>query len=261
MTSGLSAYDIESGRPTGMAGTVLMSKPSAGSLLACPSGALSDRQFVIESGWSRKFELADLDCISLSAAYRYKNFGGAIGLWQMGTPDYYVEKKLRVVFSYLYRSFGFGLITSGRMIDLGDGLGRLRAAAIGLGATYRYENYYFGLTVDNLNRPTIAENLEGENIITSILAEIHGGKRHSVTGRLVLEKYEKPQLSIGQNIYVMDRNSLFWGLGHNPLTFGGGLEIEHRRFSIIYAVSYHPVLGFSHNISIQFLMAAILSEG
>jgi len=257
---GLYAYDIKSGRETGMGETVLMSKPSAYGLLECPGDILSDRQFVIESGWNRKFDLADLDCVPIGMAGRYKNYGGAIGFWQMGTPDYYTDKVFRAVFSYYYNSFTASLITSGRMIEIGDGFGTLRAASVGLGAAYRYNNYFFGLTVDDLNGPKIVENADGENVKTSLFAEIQGGTRHSVAGRITLEKYEKPKISIGQYIYVHEKNALFWGLSQNPLTYGGGLEAELRKLSIVYAVSYHPVLGFSHNVSIKFVFGGRLSE-
>jgi len=248
-----SAYDIEGGCQAGMAGSVLFSIPSASGLLICPSNNLLPRQFVIESDWSRKYDLADLDRISIIAAYRYKNLTGALGLSQLGTPDYYTEKTVRATLSYHYNELTASLITSGEIIEIGDNLGKFQTAAVGLGASYRYDNYYFGLTIDNLNRPKLSEFLEGENILAKIFVEIDGGERHSIAGRLVFEKYEKPMVSISQYINIAKKNALFWGLSQNPLTYGGGLNMEFKRFSLCYAISYHPVLGFSHHISFSFL--------
>jgi len=256
----LYAYDFKSGLETGMGETVLLSKPSAYGLLECPGNILLDRQFVVESGWNRKYELADLDCVSLAAAGRFGSFGGAIGFWQMGTPDYYTDKVLRAAFSYYYDSFTASLITSGRIVEIGDGFGTYRAASVGLGAAYRYKNYFFGLTFDDLNGPKIVENADGENIKANLFAEIKGGTRHSVAGRIILEKYEKPIISLGQYIYVHEKNALFWGLSQNPLTYGGGFEAEYKNLSIIYGASYHPVLGFSHNISLKFLFGGKITE-
>lgn len=253
LSSGLSAYDIEGSLQSGMAGSVLFTKPSASGMLICPSDNLLQDQFVIESDWSRKYDLADLDRISLLAAYRYKNLTGALGLSQLGTPDYYTEKTVRATFSYHYKEMTATLITSGEIIEIGDNLGKFQAAAVGLGASYKYDNYYFGLTIDNINRPKLSELLEGENILTKIFVEIDGGERHSIAGRLVFEKYEKPMVSISQYINIAKRNALFWGLSQNPLAYGGGINVEFKRFSLNYAVSYHPVLGFSHNISFSFL--------
>ena len=104
------------------------------------------------------------------------------------------------------------------MVEIGRDLGNLRAAAIGFGGSYHFKNYYFGLTLDNINKPKIAENLEGENMLASVFAEIDGGERHSVTGQLIFEKYEKPRVSIGQYINVTKRNAIFWGLSQ-PLPY------------------------------------------
>jgi len=253
MASGLSAYDIEGGRQAGMAGTVLLSKPSAYGLLNCPTNSLRSKQFIIESVVSRKYGLADLDQVSILAAYRLKKITCAFGFSQMGPPDYYTEKNIRAVLSYHQNSITAILITSGRLIEIGGKFGKLRAASAGLGISYHKDNFYFGITVDDLNRPEIARNVDGENMKVNLFAEIDGSKRHSITGRLVLEKYEKPHLSLGQFINLSDKNGLFWGLSFDPLKYGGGFEIEYRKFSIVYGVSHHPVLGFSHYISLTFL--------
>ncbi len=253
MPTSLFAYDIEGGRQAGMAGTILLSRPSAYGLLNCPTNSLQPKGFVIESVASRKYGLADLDQVAILAAYRFKKMTWAFGFSQMGTPDYYTEKNIRAVLSYHQNSITAMLITSGRLIEIGDKYGKLRAASVGLGVSYYIDNHYFGLTIDDINKPKIAKNVDGENIKLNLYAEIDGGERHSVTGRLVLEKYEKPHLSLGQFINLTEKNGLFWGLSLNPLKYGGGFEIEHKRFSIVYGVSHHPVLGFSHNISLSYL--------
>ncbi len=254
ISAGLYGYDVEGGRQSGMAGTIIMSTPSAHGLLSCPTNNLFPKQFVIESVANKKYGLADLDQVSILAAYRFKKFTAAFGFSRFGTPDYYTEKNIRAVLSYHKNSITAIMITSGRLIEIGGKYGNLRAASVGLGVSYFKDNYYFGLTIDDINKPKIANNVDGENTKLNLYAEIDGSEKHSVTGRLILEKYEKPLLSFGQFINLTEKNGLFWGLSFNPLKYGGGFEIEYKKFSFVYGVSHHPVLGFSHTVSLSFLV-------
>ncbi|MCP4703073.1 MAG: hypothetical protein GY865_00565 [candidate division Zixibacteria bacterium] len=254
------AYDIEGGRQAGMAGTIILSKPSAYGSLNCPATNLLPNQFIIETVGNRKFGLADLDQAAILAAYRFNNISVAFGFSRMGTPDYYTEKNIRTVLSYHKRSITASLISSGRLVEIGRTYGKLQAASAGLGLSYFKDNYYFGITIDDINKPNIVkydddddDDDNAENVKINLFAEIDGKGKHSVTGRVVFEKYEKPHISLAQFINLTETNGLFWGLSFNPLKYGGGFEIEYNKFSICYGLSHHPVLGFSHNISLSFL--------
>lgn len=251
--AGLLAFEIEGGRQAGMAGTIIMSKPSAYSLLNCPTDNLQIKQFVIESVASRKYGLGDLDQVSILTAYRFKKVTAAIGFSRFGTPYYYTEKNIRGALSYHKNSLTASLIGSGRLVEIGENFGKLNAISLGFGLSYHKDNFYLGLSFDELNRPKMANEVEGENTKVKIYGEIDSDKKHSVTGSVVFEKYEKPLLSLGQFISLSDKNGLFWGLSLNPLKYGGGFEIEFKKVSIVYGVSHHPVLGFSHTVSLSYL--------
>ncbi|MCP4702975.1 MAG: hypothetical protein GY865_00065, partial [candidate division Zixibacteria bacterium] len=191
------AYDIEGGRQAGMAGTIILSKRSAYGSLNCPSDNLLPKQFVIETVGSRKFGLADLDQAAILAAYRFNNISVAFGFSRMGTPDYYTEKNVRTVLSYHKNSMTATLISSGRLVEIGGEYGgSFRGASVGLGVSYHKDNYYFGLTVDDINKPNIVkyddDDDNAENVKINLFAEIDGKGKHSVTGRVVFEKHEKP---------------------------------------------------------------------
>lgn len=251
-------YDIEGSRQSGMAGTLILSSPSANALLNCPTGSLFPKQFVIESTGNRKYDMAELDEAALMVAYRFKNLTASLGFSRFGTPDYYTEKVFQATFGYHINSFTAILLTSGRFINIGGEYGgKFGAGSIGLGGSYKIDNFHFGLTFDDLNKPKIANGLEGENIKLNLFAEIDGGEKHSFTGRLILEKYEKPLMSLGQFINLKDQNGLFWGLSLNPLKYGGGFEVEYSGFRLTYGVSHHPTLGFSHYVSLSYLAEAL----
>lgn len=253
------AYDIFGGIQTGMAGTTVLSAPDATGLLYCPAGLIDEGQLIIESGWNRKFELSDLDRVFVSAGYGYRNLTGGIGFSQMGKSDYYTEKIVKFNVAYRYGIYSAGLITSGRIVEIGTDIGGLRAASVGLCAGVHYQRYHIAVVVDDINKPKIVENLEGENIKYNVYAEIEGGATHSITGRVIFEKYEKPRVSLGQYIRLMENSSIFWGISHNPLTYGGGIKIKYKEAWLAYSVSYHPALGFTHNVSIAYEVTGILA--
>jgi len=246
-------YEIDAGRSYGMAGTVMLSSPSAGGQLACPSGMLQNRKLLIESGWQRRFELAELDQLFISAGYRVGDISFSSGFSQFGKSDYYTEKIFRSTITYNYKIFTGSLIGSGKIIEVGETYDPLRAASFGLGAGVNYGIYHLGITIDNLNRPKIVEHREGENILFDIYAEIEGGSFHTLTGKIRFEKDHDPYVGFGQYIYLYGNHAFFWGISNNPLTYGGGVELAYRSVSFVYSANYHPTLGFTHNISINFV--------
>lgn len=245
-------YEMESGQPYGMAETVMLSNPSGAGFLSCPVGIMQDRQFLFESGWQRRFELSDLDEVFFAAGYRRGKLAIGAEFSQMGKSDYYTEKILRSTATYYHKSFTASLIASGKIIDIGGGYGQLKAAGIGMAAGVHINRYHLGLVVDNINKPKIAENRDGENPLYEFYAEIEGGPFHSVMGKVRFEKDYDPGISLAQYIRVYDQHALFWGISHNPLTYGGGVELAYRSLRLVYSANYHPALGFTHNISVKF---------
>jgi hypothetical protein len=247
------AYDIEVGRQCGTGG-VLMSSPTASDYLNCPTGILSKRKIIFESGYQRKYELSDLDQVFAAAGYRLDGLSVSLGFSQFGRNNYYVEQQFKSTLSYGYGMYVASVLLSSRLIEIKANSGNIKLSAVSLGLAggVNYDNYHIGVVLDNINAPTLYDGDEKQNITYNIYGEIEGSDRFSITARLTLEQYEKPTMSIGQYIILSGRNAVFWGMSNNPLTYGGGVEVHHSFFGLIYAVSYHPVLGFTHNVSLNF---------
>ncbi|PKK84444.1 MAG: hypothetical protein CVT49_03725 [candidate division Zixibacteria bacterium HGW-Zixibacteria-1] len=257
---GTRANDFDIGRQYGLGGSVLLSSPTATDMLTCPTGVMNKNEIIFEAGYQRKFELADLDKIYTAAGYRYKNLSAVIGFSQFGKSDYYVEQTAKGVFSYSINHFAAAIIADGRQVSIGEAESKvtLRAASVGLAAGINYQKYHLGAAVDNINRPRLAQSLAQENSIYHIYAEVEGLSRFSVTGHIAFEESEKPLASFGQYIRLIDNNALFWGVSSNPLTYGGGLDIKYGNYGLIYAVSYHPELGMTHNVSLNISSGKLL---
>ncbi|UCD95006.1 MAG: hypothetical protein JSU69_02855 [Candidatus Zixiibacteriota bacterium] len=260
LTASAGGYEFGLGRQSGMAGCIMLSSPTASDMLTCPTANFRNKEVRLEAGYQRKYELSDLDRVFVSGCYRYRGFSGAIGFSQFGRSDYYVEQMVKTALSYNHNLFTVSAMISGKMLEIGSGDRRysLGTAALGLGGAVSYRKYHLGLVLDNLNGPKLADNDEADNAVYSIYGEIEGPARFSITGRVTLEKKEKPSLAIGQYIRLHDQGAIFWGLSDNPLAYGGGLEINYKNLDLMYAVSYHPVLGFTHNISLGFASGNML---
>jgi len=254
------AYDFDLGRQSGMGGGVLLTAPSATDRLTCPASTAIDRQIVFEAGYQRKFDLSDLDRFFIAAGYRYNNLSASVGFSQFGRNDYYLEQLIKATFSYSYKQLIASLFIDGKSVSVGEAENKvtLHAAAVGFAAGYSYEKYHLSFVVDNINRHKLEESLVPDNTVYHLYGEVEGISKLSIVGHLALEKYEKPLVSFGQHVRLVDEHSLFWGISSNPLMYGGGIEIKYKSYGLMYAVNYHPELGLTHNISLNVASVGLL---
>jgi len=252
LAASASGFELGSGRRAASGGAALLSIPAAGDIVDYAGLQIERNSLAIESGYERKFELSDLDRIYVAAGYRLANFSIGAGVSQLGKDDYYVERVNKGSLSYHLNVVSLGIVISGKSLEIGEGYGSFSAFAIGAGGAFKYQYLKLAVSVDNINRPRLDENVPKENMLTSFLAEITASPKVSLLGRMVLEKSEKPRLALAQYIRVTESNALVWNITGNPLTYGGGVDIGYAGFSINYAASYHPTLGFTHNISLGY---------
>ncbi len=246
------AFDFGAGRNQGMGGTILLSTPLASDLLICPGAQLVDKQILLESGFQRRYELKDLDRVFVAGGYRYRFIYGAIGYSQFGRSNYYAEKNWKGLIGGRYRWFSIAIVAGGNNREFGNGYGSYSMQSFGIGGGANLKRVYLGFLADNLNEPRLAGSSSPERANYSIFGEVEGTKVFSITARATMEKYEKPILALGQFVHLSGKNAIFWGVSGNPLTYGGGVELHYSFMVVDYAVSYHPVLGFSHNISLGY---------
>ncbi len=245
------ADDFELGRKSGMAGGIMLSQPSASDLILCPSAFHPRGVLLTEAGFQRRYELSDLDEVFFAGGYGHENFILAVGFSQLGRSDYYVEQLFKGAVSYKYNSFVYSLSATGKHLEIGSDERKFSLGTVALGAAagVHLNNYHAGITFDNLNRPRLDDGANPERIKGNIFYEVEGLASFSIVGRVRFEEYEKPILSIGQYFHVGGVHGIYWGLQSDPISYGGGIDVHYSGFSLTYAVSHHPVLGFTHNVS------------
>lgn len=245
-------FDLVRSRSLGMGRTVLLSRPTPTDLINYTAHPIDSTRFQFEAGYHRRFELADLDNLFLATSYHLDRITIAFGAAQFGKSELYAEQLLKGSLAFHSRSFTIGGTVSAMQIQIGNGYGGLRAATYGVGAAWSRKALHFSLSVDNLSQPTLLENGSQFNRTGTFLAEFQRPGSYSITARLHCEDGLKPQYGLGQTIRLSERSSFFWGIGNEPLEYGGGFEIDIPVGSISYAASVHPVLGLSHAVSVSF---------
>ncbi len=245
------AYEFITTRGSGMGKTLVISEPSATTLLLVPSSGIENGEWIVELGGVREFELSELNRAYLAAATRIGNYTVALGVSQLGQQDFYSERTGKIGLGYHWQVYNFAINMSGIEYSFGGNYSSQRAGTVGAGFSYSYRRFNLGLAADNLNSPKITENSPATNPQISVFGEFIGQGGYVLTSRATFEKDESMQLALGQKIDVSKRGTVFWGFNTKPFQLGGGFDVWYNaQGTITYAGSYHPTLGFTHNLGL-----------
>lgn len=250
--SSAAGYDFIYDKSHALGQTILLSQPTATGQLKLPSMVYNENNFILQTGYNRQFEMKELDHLYLAFSGRQKKFGFAFGYSQLGESELYVERTVRLMSSIVLDNFSGGIYYSFRQLDFGEGFEKLSGHGLGLGMSYRLGKFITGLSMDDLNQPKFTEDGLKLQPYFNWYNEFVGSETFSVTARVKWQNKEKTQLGLGQKVVVSNYGSLFWGISTEPMIYGGGVEFNYSRHQMIYSTSYHPVLGFSHSVSLLF---------
>ncbi len=251
-------FEFITSRGNGMGKTILISQPSASTLLILPSRGIEKGEWIIELGGMQEFELSQLNHAYLAAAARFGNYTAALGLSQLGQRDYYSERTGKISLGYQWENCNFGINLSDLQYSFGGNYSSQSAGTAGVAFTYSYNPLLVGMAADNLNSPKITENSPAINPQYTLFAEFIGKGAYSLLGRLTIEEQVPLQLALAQKIEVSNRSSLFWGFQTIPFQLGIGFDAWYnKQGTITYSGSYHPTLGVSHNFSVIYHLGKV----
>ncbi len=243
-------FDPNADLPDGMGNTVMLAESSALELLSVPVGGIMAGELKVENGYSRKFAMKELDRVYGVAARRLGRWTVALGFSQFGRSELYSEKTGRLALGCRIDSAAIGVTLSAMQLEFGGSYENLTAVTAGVGCGYSTKRLKAALMFENLTTPQLSDGSPEINIVSTLYMELIGPGPYSVTGRLTLEKTEKPQFGLGQKIRLSQRGSFFWGVTSAPVVYGGGVELNYKSYLITIAASYHPRLGISHTVAL-----------
>lgn len=244
------AFEINSARARGAGGAIIQSQPTASDILRAPSILSLKNVWYLEAGLSRRFNLSALDVGYVAAVYRSGVFSYGLGLQQFGQSDNFAEKTARAIFAYHPGKLSLGMSLSGVSFEFGGGYESLRMGAIGFAAGYHHQRFLLDISVDELNRPSPFDGAPEEAISGSVYVEATGASSFTLNGTAKFKERARPSLGVGQSVALSPRARFIWGIKSEPLEYGAGFEFKKGKYSLVYAGSFHPDLGYSQNASL-----------
>lgn len=254
----LLAFEINSARARGVGRAIIQSQPTASDILRAPSLRPDKNVWYFEAGLARRFNLSELDVGYVAAVYRSGAFSYGVGLQQFGQSDIFAENTARAIFAYHPGKLSLGLSLSGVSFEFGGGYGSLRMGSVGLAAGYHHQRFLLDVSVDELNSPSPIDGAPEEPVSGNIYVEALGTSSFTLSGTVRLEERGRPSLGVGQSVVLGSRARFSWGIKSEPLEYGAGFEFKKGKYSLAYAGSFHPDLGFSQNAS---LMISLFGAG
>jgi hypothetical protein len=244
-------FDLITSRGSSTGGNVVLARQFPTDLLSVPVGGLGDRQWRIETGFARTFDLKDLDQGLIAAAARKGRFGFSIGASQFGQRDSYTEQTAKGALMYCRGSLTGGVTASYYRVSFGGIYAPLASTGVGAALAWRHTHVVVAISGDNLNKPTLYR--ESVPFQPKYVAQVEciSNPQFSTLGKVTLQESERPQFGLGQRIGIGPRHAVLWGISTAPLVYGGGLELWFSRMSVCYAATYHPVLGLSQTLTIS----------
>lgn len=239
------------GQGEGLAGNVVLSTASPSVMTRVPTGSIRPGSWGIETGYSRQFDMAELDQYFFSAAYRRGWLSVAGSVTSLGQPELYSELTGKIMLAYHRDSLSIGLNASGQVLQFGGGYENLSAVGFGGGLSYRQKAYLFALTADNLNSPKFYEAALPSKALYSIYGEYRGRDSFSLLGFLKMTEGQAARIGLGQRIRVAKNGAIVWGISTKPSLYGAGFEMDVLGGRLAYSFSIHPTLGFSHVLSVM----------
>lgn len=250
VTSTVFGFEFINGRSNGIGKTVTLSNPTASEALT--TGIIFPKNyFAFEFGYSRLYELKELDEIIFSSGYKWNKISIIIGISQFGDPDLYTEKLFKFGIGYDLSKFTVTGFTSFKQLEFNNFYPNLNAHAFGFSFGYSLPHGMLCFTTDDINSPSFTGASRKIHPNYNLNIELNGHAVYTITGRIRWQQDEKKQVGIGQKVKVSEFASLLAGYSTEPNMFGGGLELIWNKNLFIYSTSYHPALGFTHIVSWQ----------
>lgn len=243
------SFIFPSGRTDALGRTVVLSAPTPSEQLLSGTPLKQTDKLSVDFGYTRQYDLKELDIIYSAVSYRMQNFSLAAGLSQMGDPDLYTQKNMCLAVLYSKSFYTIGNFVSGESHDFNTRYKSVNQISYSLSVQVRHKDFILNSVLENLNRPTLTKNSPKVNRKLIFYGELLGLKKYKTTLTFSTQADKENTFGIGESVEISQIGTLMFGFSTAPVEFGGGLMMKWKNNSLIYNASYHPVLGLTHTIS------------
>jgi hypothetical protein len=215
-----------------------------------PAGAAGRSGFAV--GWSRDFELPELTRTAAAARRTCYGIPVSLNLTSFGWTVYR-ESGIGVAVARAWRGrFTAGAELGGRFLSIQD-YGSGTALALAVGVTARAsEDLSVAAVWRNANRGRLSGFRDRLAETLVIGAALRPAGRSSVVADLVQERGFPAELRFGAEIQPLHDLALRVGARTEPVRPAAGFTVGHGRWMVHYAGDWHPDLGASHQVGVEF---------
>lgn len=200
----------------------------------------------------RSFAVEGVDDVTISAVLPFQNSGIGIAANHFGYSAY-SEQQIRLGYGRLLaRHFGLGIGFTALRTQMAE-YGTAMAVAIEMGLYYRMtDKFTLAAHTFNPSSSSLSPNLPTIPAVIGIGFSYHSTDLVSFYGEVVKSKYQPLQLKGGIAYNLHERIQLRAGTLTQPVQFTFGIGYTIAPLTVDVAYAYHPVLGSTPMISMQF---------
>ncbi len=219
-------------------------------LPAYPFG-MTGRDLVFQTSYRQLYEIRELTDSRVALAVSRHRFGFGAAAALFGKPDYFQQLGLSVFARYAFDNASMGATLVRQRIAFNELYEAIGFTSANIGISYKVKTVRFFIVGVSVNQPAYhngSERLPAEAVL-GLSYKSDSGLDNQFKVRF--RQQSQPSGELTQSLALSSYASLNWALVLRPVRFGMGVNLCQRNFGFEYKFSHHPVLGWTHQISLE----------
>jgi hypothetical protein len=176
-----------------------------------------------------------------------------LGFNIFGQSDYYQESKISFALGYRMRdNLSLGTSVKYMKVSFASPYSSFSAIGFDSGILIRIQDQVqIGAAIENLNEPEAIKGSEDIARIWHLGIAFFPFENVILTIGFLKDPEFEHQLKFGQEIKILEKLALRFGIATEPVAYGVGTGFEWEKMKIDYGCLSHPTLGGSHKFSLS----------
>lgn len=206
-------------------------------------------------GFDQRFGLQELSTLALGTSFQLGSGYIGASVFRFG-DDFFNQQAVGLGFSNTLGIVSFGVKVNYLQTNI-EGFGRNGAAVLEFGGVAELSpKLFFGAHIYNLNQAKLSQMTEERLpsvVKTGISFRPNDRLMFNVEAQKEIEN--DPQVKIGLEYNFLEKLWLRTGINTGPANAAFGLSFTPKKFKIDYALGNNAQLGFTHHVSMSYLLS------
>lgn len=214
----------------------------------------------VELSWSQLFNLKELSAYDFYFSYPLRRIFWinsltlGVGFNIFGESDHYQESIISFAFGCKIKDYlSFGSSFKYMRVSFPSPYSDFSGIGFDSGFLIRIqEKVQIGGVLKNLNKPQVIEGSDDVPRLWDLGVAVFPFKDIKITIDFVKDPRFESQLKFGQEIMILEKLALRFGIETEPVRYGAGTGFKWEKMKIDYAFLSHSTLGGTHTVSFSF---------